>query len=34
MPKNDYDLILQVNGTTLFVKKHIDITQDIINILN
>ncbi len=32
--KNDYDLILRADGTTLFAKKYIDITQDIINILN
>jgi Skp family chaperone for outer membrane proteins len=31
---NDYDLILRADGTTLFAKKYIDITQDIINILN
>jgi outer membrane protein len=31
---NDYDLILRADGTTLFVKKYVDITQDIINILN
>jgi len=32
--KNDYDLILRADGTTLFAKKYVDITQDIINILN
>ncbi len=32
--ENDYDLILRADGTTLFAKKYIDITQDIINILN
>jgi outer membrane protein len=32
--KNGYDLILRADGTTLFAKKYIDITQDIINILN
>ena len=31
---NDYDLILRADGTTLFAKKYVDITQDIINILN
>ena len=31
---NGYDLILRADGTTLFAKKYIDITQDIINILN
>ena len=31
---NDYDLILRAEGTTLFAKKYVDITQDIINILN
>ena len=31
---NDYDLILMADGTTLFAKKYVDITQDIINILN
>mgnify|MGYP001472572382 CR=1 FL=1 len=31
---NDYDLILRADGTTLFSKKYVDITQDIINILN
>jgi outer membrane protein len=31
--KNDYDLILRADGTTLFAKKYVDITQDIINIL-
>ncbi len=30
----DYDLILRADGTTLFAKKYVDITQDIINILN
>ena len=30
---NDYDLILRADGTTLFAKKYVDITQDIINIL-
>jgi outer membrane protein len=32
--KNDYDLILRADGTTLFAKKYVDITQDIINMLN
>jgi outer membrane protein len=32
--KNDYDLILRADGTTLFAKKYVDITQDIINLLN
>ena len=32
--ENDYDLILRADGTTLFAKKYVDITQDIINILN
>jgi outer membrane protein len=32
--KNDYDLILRADGTTLFAKKYVDITQDIINVLN
>ena len=32
--KNDYDLILRADGTTLFAKKYVDITQDIINILD
>lgn len=32
--KNDYDLILRADGTTLFAKKYVDITQEIINILN
>ena len=32
--KNYYDLILRADGTTLFAKKYVDITQDIINILN
>ena len=32
--KNDYDLILRADGTTLFAKKYVVITQDIINILN
>ena len=31
---NDYDLILRADGTTLYAKKYVDITQDIINILN
>ena len=31
---NDYDLILRADGTTLFAKKYVDITQDIINILD
>ena len=31
---NGYDLVLRADGTTLFAKKYIDITQDIINILN
>ena len=31
---NDYDLILRADGTTLFAKKYVDITQEIINILN
>jgi outer membrane protein len=31
---NDYDLILRADGTTLFAKKYVDITQDIINLLN
>ena len=31
---NGYDLILRADGTTLFAKKYVDITQDIINILN
>ena len=31
---NDYDLVLRADGTTLFAKKYIDITQDIINNLN
>ena len=31
---NDYDLILRADGTTLLAKKYVDITQDIINILN
>ena len=31
---NEYDLILRADGTTLFAKKYVDITQDIINILN
>ena len=31
---NDYDLILRADGTTLFAKKYVDITQDIINMLN
>tara|TARA_B100000965_G_scaffold384057_1_gene383898 strand:+ start:1140 stop:1634 length:495 start_codon:yes stop_codon:yes gene_type:complete len=30
----DYDIILRADGTTLFAKKYIDITQDIIDILN
>ena len=30
----DYDLILRADGTTLFAKNYVDITQDIINILN
>lgn len=32
--KNDYDLILRADGTALFTKKYVDITQDIINALN
>jgi len=32
--KNDYDLILRADGTTLYAKKYVDITQDIINLLN
>ena len=32
--ENDYDLILRADGTTLFAKKYVDITQDIINLLN
>ena len=32
--ENDYDLILRADGTTLFAKKYVDITQEIINILN
>jgi outer membrane protein len=32
--KNDYDLILRADGTTLYTKKYVDITQDIINLLN
>tara|TARA_B100001063_G_scaffold108983_1_gene101660 strand:+ start:691 stop:1191 length:501 start_codon:yes stop_codon:yes gene_type:complete len=31
---NNYDLILRADGTTLFAKKYVDITQDIINKLN
>ena len=31
---NDYDIILRADGTTLYAKKYVDITQDIINILN
>ena len=31
---NDYDLILRADGTTLFAKKYVDITQEIINALN
>ena len=31
---NDYYLILRADGTTLFAKKYVDITQDIINILD
>ena len=31
---NGYDLVLRADGTTLFAKKYVDITQDIINILN
>ena len=31
---NDYDLILRADGTTLFAKKYVDITQDIINIID
>lgn len=31
---NDYDLILRADGTTLFAKKYVDVTQEIINILN
>ena len=31
---NDYDLILRADGTTLFAKKYVDITQEIINIIN
>ena len=31
---NGYDLILRADGTTLFTKKYVDITQDIINILD
>ena len=30
----DYDLILRADGTTLFAKKYVDISQDIINILD
>jgi outer membrane protein len=32
--KNNYDLILRADGTTLFAKKYVDITQEIINALN
>ena len=32
--KNNYDLILRADGTTLFAKKYVDITQDIISALN
>ena len=32
--KNNYDLILRADGTTLYAKKYVDITQDIINLLN
>jgi len=31
---NDYDLILRADGTTLYAKKYVDITQEIINKLN
>ncbi len=31
---NDYDLILRADGTTLYAKTYVDITQDIINKLN
>ena len=31
---NDYDLILRADGTTLYAKKYVDVTQDIINKLN
>tara|TARA_B100000035_G_scaffold315242_1_gene334662 strand:- start:3430 stop:3933 length:504 start_codon:yes stop_codon:yes gene_type:complete len=31
---NDYDLILRADGTTLYAKTYVDITQDIIDKLN
>tara|TARA_Y100000389_G_C17467704_1_gene527160 strand:+ start:186 stop:686 length:501 start_codon:yes stop_codon:yes gene_type:complete len=31
---NDYDLVLRADGTTLYAKTYVDITQDIINKLN
>ena len=31
---NDYDLILRADGTTLYAKKYVDVTQDIINKLD
>ena len=31
---NDYDLILRADGTTLYAKTYVDITQEIIEKLN
>ncbi len=31
---NDYDIILRADGTTLYAKTYVDITQEIINKLN
>ncbi len=31
---NEYDLILRADGTTLYAKKYVDITQEIIDKLN
>ena len=32
--ENDYDIILRADGTTLYAKTYVDITQEIIDKLN